>query len=359
LYDEHKKLGARIVAFAGYEMPIQYQGITQEHHAVRKAVGIFDVSHMGVLVLSGEHSADVMDYLVTSDAKALADKQAGYTCICNEQGGILDDVLVYRHDAKRWMVVCNASNHDKIAKHLAKASDQHCDFEDQTLSTALIAVQGPRAFDVLSRFAGDGPKCGDLTPYFFGSFDLQGVPCTVARMGYTGEDGVEIQCANEHAVRLWTLLLEHGAASGLAPAGLGCRDTLRLESRLSLYGNDIDESTNPLEAGLAWLVKLDTGDFIGREALRTIKAQGLQRKLVGFEMLGRGIARHGYPLLSLDGQVVGQCTSGGPSPTLGKNIGLGYLPKDMTKIGTRFLVDCRGKHIEAVTVKTPFYKRTT
>jgi aminomethyltransferase len=359
LYDEHKKLGARIVPFAGYEMPIQYEGISQEHHAVRKAVGMFDVSHMGELVLSGEHSGAVVNYLITSDATKLVDGQAMYTCACNERGTILDDLLVYRHNQDRWMVVCNASNHDKIAAHFAKAADHHCDFEDQTLSTALVAVQGPKAFEVLARFGGDGPKCADLGSFFFGQFDLQGVPCTVARTGYTGEDGVEIFCANEHAVRLWTLLLEHGQASGLKPAGLGCRDTLRLEARLSLYGNDIDETTNPLEAGLAWIVKLEADDFIGRSALMEIKAKGLTRKIAGFEMVGRGIARHGYPLLDLEGSPVGVCTSGSPSPTLGKNIGLGFLPKDMTKTGTRFLVDCRGKHIEAVVVKTPFYKRAS
>jgi len=359
LYDEHKKLKARIVPFAGYEMPVQYEGISQEHKAVRNDVGIFDVSHMGELMLTGEFSGAVVDYLITSDATKLVDGQAMYTCACNERGTILDDLLVYRHAAEKWMIVCNASNHDKIAAHVAKAAENHCEFEDQTLATALIAVQGPKAFDVLSRFGGDGPKCAELGSFHLGQFDLQGVPCTVARTGYTGEDGVEVFCANEHAVKLWTLLLEHGQASGLKPAGLGCRDTLRLEARLSLYGNDIDETTNPIEAGLSWIVKLDAGDFIGRNALLEVKKQGLSRKIVGFEMVGRGIARHGYPLLDLDGNSVGSCTSGSPSPTLGKNIGLGFLPKSMTKVGTRFLVDCRGKHVEAVVVKTPFYKRAS
>lgn len=359
LYDEHKKLGARIVPFAGYEMPIQYEGLTQEHHAVRNAVGIFDVSHMGELLLTGEYSGAVVNYLITSDATKLVDGQAMYTCACNERGTILDDLLVYRHAQDRWMVVCNASNHDKIAAHFAKACENHCTFEDQTLDTALVAVQGPKAFDVLARFGGDGPKCADLGSFHLGNFDMQGIPCTVARTGYTGEDGVEIFCANEHAVKLWTLLLEHGQAFGLKPAGLGCRDTLRLEARLSLYGNDIDETTNPLEAGLGWIVKLDGDDFIGRNALIEIKQQGLPRKIAGFEMVGRGIARHGYPLLDLEGNPVGVCTSGSPSPTLGKNIGLGFLPAPMTKIGTRFKVDCRGKHIEAVVTKTPFYKRAS
>ena len=357
LYEEHKKLKARIVPFAGYEMPVQYEGISQEHNAVRNAVGIFDVSHMGELLLTGEFSGAVVDYLIVSDATKLVDGQAMYTCACNERGTILDDLLVYRHAADKWMIVCNAANHDKIATHVGKAAENHCEFEDQTLDTALIAVQGPKAFEVLGRFGGEGPKCAELGSFHLGQFDLEGIPCTVARTGYTGEDGVEIFCANEHAVKLWTLLLQHGQASGLAPAGLGCRDTLRLEARLSLYGNDIDETTNPLEAGLKWIVKLDAGDFIGKSALLDIKKQGLTRKIAGFEMVGRGIARHGYPLLDLDGNPVGTCTSGSPSPTLGKNIGLGFLPKAMAKVGTRFLVDCRGKHIEAVVVKTPFYKR--
>ena len=357
LFEEHQKLGARIVPFAGYEMPIQYKGISDEHHAVRNAVGIFDVSHMGELILSGEHSAAVVDYLVTSDATKLMDGQAMYTCACNEGGTILDDLLVYRHTQDRWLVVCNASNHDKIAAHCAKAADHHCEFEDQTVSTALIAVQGPKAFEVLAAIGPDGARCSELGSFHFGAFELAGVKCTVARTGYTGEDGVEVFCPNDGAVPVWRALLEHGAKVGLKPAGLGCRDTLRLEARLSLYGNDIDETTNPIEAGLKWIVKLDRGDFLGRDALLAVEQKGLSRKIVGFEMVGRGIARHGYPLLDMHGEPVGTCTSGSPSPTLGKNIGLGYLPKSMTKVGTPFKVDCRGKAIDAVVVKTPFYKR--
>lgn len=368
LFEEHKKLGARIIPFAGYEMPIQYEGLTQEHHAVRNAVGIFDVSHMAELMLTGEGAGSIVDYIITSDATKLVDGQAMYTCACNDRGTILDDLLVYRFTQDRWMVVCNAANHAKIAAHIvrmveARAVESEVPgnvvFEDQTLDTALVAVQGPKAFDVLSRFGGDGPACADLGFFRLGSFNLEGIPCTVARTGYTGEDGVEVFCPNEHAVNLWTLLLEHGRDLGLKPAGLGCRDTLRLEARLSLYGNDIDETTNPLEAGLGWTVKLDAGDFLGRDALIAIKQQGLPRKLVGFEMVGRGIARQGYALLDANGSTVGACTSGSPSPTLGKNIGLGYLPAAMTKTGTRFTVDCRGKHVEAVVVKTPFYKRST
>lgn len=343
--------------FAGYEMPVQYAGITEEHRAVRQAVGIFDVSHMGELLLSGPHSAAVVNYLITSDASKLVDGQAVYTCACNERGLMLDDLIVYRHNAERWMIVCNASNHDKIATHFREAAQHHCDFADETLDTALVAVQGPKAVEVVGRLGGEAGSVAQLGFFHFGAFDLGGLRCVVARTGYTGEDGVEIFCRNEDAVRLWRGLLEHGKDVGIQPAGLGARDTLRLEARLSLYGNDIDETTNPLEAGLGWIVKFDKGEFIGRKALLEIKEKGLARKLVGFEMTGRGIARHGYPLLNMQGEPVGVCTSGAPSPTLGKNIGLGYLPTDMTRVGTPFKVDCRGKAVDAVVVKVPFYKR--
>jgi len=344
-------------------MPIQYEGLSQEHHAVRQAAGIFDVSHMGELFLTGSSASSAIDYIVTSDTTKLVDGQAMYTCACNTLGTILDDLLIYRFTEDRWMIVCNASNHQKIADHVQQTIASHsptdCTYTDKTFDTALVAVQGPKAFEVLSRFENDGPRVSELGSFRLESFNLQGIPCTIARTGYTGEDGVEVFCPNEYAATLWSLLLAHGRDLGLKPAGLGCRDTLRLEARFSLYGNDIDETTNPLEAGLGWIVKLDTGDFIGRDALIKIKQEGLQRKHVGFEMVGRGIARHGYPLLDLDGAPVGICTSGSPSPTLGKNIGLGYLPASMTKVGTRFKVDCRGKQIEAVVVKTPFYKRST
>jgi aminomethyltransferase len=358
LYAEHVRLGARIVPFAGYEMPVQYKGISEEHQAVRTAVGVFDVSHMGELILTGEHAGAVVDYLITSDASKLLDGQAMYTCACNERGTILDDLLVYRYNAQHWMVVCNASNHAKMSEHFRKAAENHCEFRDETFETALLAVQGPKAFELLARLGDDGPQCVKLGSFHLGKFKLAGVSCTVARTGYTGEDGVEIFCKNADAVALWSALFKHGEGLGLAAAGLGCRDTLRLEARLSLYGNDIDETTNPLEAGLAWIVKLDKRDFVGKQALVDIKAKGLSRKIAGFEMKGRGIARHGYPLLDKQGKVVGVCTSGSPSPTLGKSIGLGYLPSEMCAIGTEFQVDCRGKAISAVVVKVPFYKRS-
>ncbi len=359
LYAEHLALGARIVPFAGWQMPVQYTGIVDEHNAVRRAAGIFDASHMGELVLRGEYAAQVVDYLVTNDAKKLADGQAMYTCACNERGTILDDLIVYRRTSDDWLVVVNASNVDKIRAAFARVAAEHCDFDDQSASTALMPLQGPRAFDILALLGRDGEELARLRPFCLRDAELAGVRCTVARTGYTGEDGVEIFCPWEDAPRVWRALLEAGSPLGLKPAGLGARDTLRLEARLALYGNDIDETTNPLEAGLGWVVKLDKGDFVGGAALAELKARPLARRLVGFEMVGRGVARHGYVLRSMDEREVGVCTSGSPAPTVGKNIGLGYVPTAMSPVGTRLLVDCRGKNVEAVVVTTPFYKRAS
>jgi aminomethyltransferase len=357
LYAEHVALGGRLVPFAGWEMPVQYTGIVDEHQAVRTAAGLFDVSHMGELRLRGEYAAHVVDYLVTNDAKKLVDGQAMYTCACNERGTILDDLIVYRRSQDDWLVVCNASNRDKMSAHFARAATDHCSFEDQSDATALIALQGPRAFEVLAKLGDDASALSSLKSFHFRDATVAGVRCTPARTGYTGEDGVEVFCAWDDAPALWRAIVEAGRPLGLKAAGLGARDTLRLEARLSLYGNDIDETTNPLEAGLGWVVKVEKGDFIGRAALMEIKARPFPRKLVGFEMTGRGVARHGYPLRDTSGSAVGVCTSGSPAPTVGKSIGLGYLPTAMTEVGTPFFVDCRGKNVEAVVAKTPFYKR--
>jgi len=353
LYEEHKKAGARMVPFAGFEMPIQYTGIVDEHTAVRTACGVFDVSHMGELEMTGEYAAQVVNYLITNDASKLVDGQALYTCACNERGTILDDLIVYRAAQDRWLIVCNASNHEKMAGVFRRAAENHCEFRDVSDETALIAVQGPKAFDVLGKLGADAAKLSELKSFHFRDAVVANVRCTAARTGYTGEDGVEIFCAWNDAPQLWRALVDAGAK----PAGLGARDTLRLEARLSLYGNDIDETTNPIEAGLSWVVKMNKGDFVGRAALEKIKAEPLPRKMIGFEMIGRGIARHGYPLRDEVGAEIGICTSGGPCPTVGKNLGLGYLQTAKTEIGTHFMVDCRGKNIEAVVVPTPFYKR--
>jgi len=353
LYEEHVKAGGRMVPFAGFVMPIQYTGITDEHTAVRTAAGVFDVSHMGELEMSGEYAGQVVNYLITNDASKLVDGQALYTCACNERGTILDDLIVYRAAQDRWLIVCNASNHDKMAAVFRKAAENHCDFRDVSDETALVALQGPKAFDVLGKLGADAAKLSELKSFHFRDAIIANVKCTAARTGYTGEDGVEIFCPWNDAPQLWRGIVDAGAK----PCGLGARDTLRLEARLSLYGNDIDETTNPIEAGLGWVVKLAKGDFVGRAALEKIKAEPLARKMVGFEMVGKGIARHGYPLRDDAGAEIGICTSGSPGPTVGKSIGLGYLQTSKTEVGTRFFVDCRGKNVEAVVVSTPFYKR--
>jgi aminomethyltransferase len=358
LHDDHVALGARIVPFAGWLMPVQYKGISAEHQAVRERAGLFDVCHMGELVLGGPDAAKVVDRLVTNDLSKIADGQAMYTCCCNEGGTILDDLIIYKRAANDVLVVCNASNRQKISAHFRAAAQGHCEFADVSDKTALLALQGPKALEVL---AAAEPKLSGLAQklgrFRLGSFEVSGRRVTIARTGYTGEDGVELFCAWTEAPALWRALLEAGKAFGIEPVGLGARDTLRLEARLSLYGNDIDETTNPLEAGLGWTVKLDKPGFAGKAALEKVKRDGTRRRLVGFEMTGRGIARHGYPLLDPAGKPIGVCTSGAPSPTLGKNIGLGYVPEALSAIGSEFLVDCRGKQVGAKVVKTPFYAR--
>jgi aminomethyltransferase len=355
LAEEHVALGARMVPFAGYRMPVQYEGIKAEHEAVRTRAGLFDVSHMGELLLEGPGAIATADYLVTNDVTRLTDGQALYTLCCDERGAILDDLIVYRQGPERVLIVCNAGNHAKIAPHVAEVAEGRCRFTDLSEDTALLALQGPKAAAILASMPGGEPAT-QLASFHLGSFEVAGVACTVARTGYTGEDGFELFCPSEHAVTLWRAILETGRPFGLAPAGLGCRDTLRLEAKLPLYGNDIDETTGAFEAGLGWVVKLDAGDFLGKGALAEQKARGVARKLVGIEMTGKGIARHGHPVVH-GGRTVGVVTSGSPGPTVNKNIGLAYVPTELAAIGTQLGVEIRGKVIDAVVVKTPFYKR--
>ncbi len=357
LYEVHRKLGARLVPYAGWEMPVQYSGVKAEHTAVRTAVGLFDVSHMGELFVRGAGALQAVNALITNDLERAETGQAVYTCCCNEQGNILDDLIVYRLADEEILVVCNAANLDKIREHFS-SSIRGPRVEDESAETALIAVQGPQALQLVQQTL-SSPIPGELRAFRIADVPFRQHRVRVARTGYTGEEGVELFCDNDVASALYLALLEDGAPVGALPVGLAARDTLRLEARLALYGNDISESTNPIEAGLAWTVKFKKSNFVGKSALEAVKQQGPERQLVGFEMVGRGIARQGYPLLDLEGKSVGECTSGAPSPTLGKNIGLGYLPSSMSAIGTEFLVDCRGKQINARVVQTPFYKRAS
>lgn len=356
LHAEHVALGGRIVPFAGFEMPVQYAGVVKEHHAVRQAAGLFDVSHMGELRLSGPDALKVADSVVTNHLGDLEVGRAKYTAACNEAGTILDDLIVYRTGEEDVLVVVNASNLAKMAPHFAAHAKGRCDFADQSAATALMALQGPAAV-AIAREAGAPDEMLALKPFGLATVELAGVKVTAARTGYTGEDGFELFCANRDAVTLWRRLLTVGEAFGIAPAGLGARDTLRLEACLCLYGNDIDETTNPIEAGLGWVVKLDRNDFVGRNRLRDIVANGPTRKLVGIEMVGRGIARHGYPIVDSAGAVLGEVTSGSPGPTLGKNVALGYVPVECSAVGNKLGIEIRNKVVDAVVVDTPFYKR--
>ncbi len=359
LHHEHKDRGGKMVPFAGYEMPVQFAGIKAEHNAVRTAAGLFDVSHMGEIWLEGPDALSYAHHLVTNDIDGLEDGQVAYTPMCLPAGGIVDDLLVYRFSADRVLLVVNAANHDKDLAHVQENASGDVKVTDRSYETGQIALQGPAAVEILSRIT-DGAYV-DL-PYFrFLESEVVGRPCLVSRTGYTGEDGYEIYCDNEHMVPVFQALMEAGEPLGLVPVGLGARDTLRLEAKLCLYGNDIDETTTPLEAGLSWTVKLEAGDFIGREALLKQKAEKVKRRIVGFEMVDRAIARHGYPVVPdgapADAEPVSTIASGAPSPTLGKNIGLVYLPKKGFKVGAHFGVVVRGKVVRAKIIKTPFYKR--
>jgi aminomethyltransferase len=345
-----------MVPFAGWEMPVQYRGVTQEHHAVRNAVGLFDVSHMGELYFEGEAAAACLDSLVTNATGKLAVGRALYTVACNSLGTILDDLIIYRLEAARYLVVCNADNLAKMSAHFAEHTHGRCSFHDRSAQTALLALQGPRAVDVIGKLDG-GDALAALPRFGIVSTRLAGIEITAARTGYTGEDGFELFCASAAAVELWRAVSAAGAQFGLEPIGLGARDTLRLEARLSLYGHEIDETTDPIEAGLSWVVKFDKGEFLGRAALLERKAKPATRKLVGFEMIGRGIARQGYGILDRGGALVGVVTSGAPGLSIGKNIGLGYVPVESSAIGSRIDIDIRGKAIEAAVCATPFYKR--
>ena len=354
-YDIHKALGARIVPFAGYEMPVQYPtGIVAEHKAVREQCGLFDVSHMGEFVIRGERMVEFVSYVTSNEVAALADGQVHYSTILFENGTIVDDCLVYKF-ADRIVMVVNASNREKdyahIAQHAERFGVQMADISDEI---ALLALQGPIAEQILQPFVDV-----DLSkiPYYWHSWGhVAGMHSLISRTGYTGEDGFELYFDPRFAEPIWNLLVGTGRVT---PAGLGARDTLRLEMGMALYGNDIDDTVTPLEANLGWLTKLKKGEFVGREALLKQKEQGIPRKLVAFTVDdGRSIARHGHPVI-YDGKPSGEVRSGTMSPSIGIPIGTAYLPSEGAKEGSKFLIDIRGRQVPATVVKTPFYKNAT
>ncbi len=355
LYEEHLALGARMVEFGGWDMPVQYSGILEEHRAVRTRAGLFDVSHMGEFNVQGKDALAFLQHLVPNDVSKLALNQALYTQLCQPDGGTIDDLIIYHLDENRYMMVVNAANIDKDFEWTRQQTTGF-DVALTNISdeTALVALQGPEAQAILQPLT--PVDLSSVAYYHCAPGAVDGIECLISRTGYTGEDGFELYCAPGDVVSLWRKLLAAGKERGLLPAGLGARDTLRLEAGYCLYGHELDETTNPLEAGLGWTVKLAKGDFLGHDALATIKQEGLKRKLMGIEMVERGVARGGYALYDGD-RCIGILTSGAPSPVLSKNIGMGYVEIADAVPGKTIQVDIRGKHAEARIVALPFYKR--
>jgi aminomethyltransferase len=351
LNETEKELGGKMVDFGGWELPVQYSGILDEHEAVRTAAGVFDVSHMGEVTVRGPQALELLQRTTCNDVAKLEDGRAHYNGLLYPNGGFVDDILIYQNAPDDFFVVVNASNTDKDFEWLQQAASG-LDVEVRNVSGdyAQLAVQGPDAERILQTMT--DLRLADIKYYRFAHGTVDGVPALVSRTGYTGEDGFEVYLAPQHAPALMRKLVN----AGVKPCGLGARDTLRLEAKMALYGNDIDHTTTPIEADLAWIVKLDKGEFAGRDVLQREKAEGPRRKLVGFEMVDRGIARHGYPVVS-GSEEIGVVTSGTHSPTLKKAIGLAYLPLDKSAQGSEFSVLIRGKETRARVVPTPFYKR--
>ncbi len=355
-------MGAKMVPFAGFDMPVQYSGIIEEHMAVRTAAGLFDVSHMGEVLAKGPHAFAFVQNLVTNDASRLYDGRAMYSAMCTPDGGIVDDLLVYRLNEQGYMLVINASNIEGDFDWMQKNNPMGADLSNISDMVALLAIQGPKAMKIVQSLVHD-IRLDEIKYYHFvqmkpGSF-LGCEHAILSHTGYTGEPGLEIYCDTDRAVDVCTALFEAGASEGLKPVGLGARDTLRLEAGYSLYGNDITLETNPLEAGLGWIIKLDKGEFIGREKLKAIKETGTHRRLVGFVMEGRGIARHGHKIVDVEGSEIGEVTSGSPSPVLGVGVGLGYVKNDpaFTTPGKKLFIQVRNRRLEAIVAKPPFHKR--
>jgi aminomethyltransferase len=354
LHEEHVRLGARMAPFAGWEMPIQYQGVMAEHAAVRNAAGLFDVSHMGEVEISGPQAEAFLDRLTPNAVSRLATGQAHYTALLTPEGTFIDDLLIYRLASGRFLLVVNAANAGKDLEWIQEQADDEVEVLDVSHRYALLALQGPRAAAILGRAL--ERDVATLRSFHFTVDALPAGQCLVSRTGYTGEDGFEIYLPPEEAPAMWRKILAAGQQDGVVPVGLGARDTLRLEAALPLYGQDIDADHTPLAAGVKFIVKMDKGDFIGRDALVRQQQEGLQERLTGFAITGRGIARHGH-LVSVAGKVVGPVTSGTHSPTMKRAIGMAYLPMEHREKGTRVTVEIRGKEVEAEVVPLPFYRR--
>jgi aminomethyltransferase len=356
LFQLYSRYGAKVIDFHGWMLPVHFSGLMKEHEAVRRDAGLFDVSHMGEIALTGPRALDFVQWLTVNDASLLEDGQVQYSAMCFDDGGIVDDLTVYRHDADRFLLCVNASNREKNLDWIQKHRPEGVEVRDVSDEIALLALQGPKAEFILGQLT--DVSLASLGYYRFASCTLGGAEVTVSRTGYTGEDGFEIFLSPDRAAEIWQKIMACGEPAGLLAAGLGARDTLRLEMKYALYGNDIDATTDPLEAGLGWITKLDKGDFLGREAIVRRSGEGPARKLVAMEIKGKGIARQGYDILA-GGAAVGAVTSGTFSPSLKKAISMGYVPAELSRAGTRVSVRIRAAEVEAEIVKPPFYREGT
>ncbi len=354
LSQKHIDLGAKMVEFAGYAMPVQYTGVNEEHEIVRNGVGVFDVSHMGEFILRGEGAIDLIQKISSNDAEKLFDGKAQYACIPNETGGIVDDFLTYRISKNEYLLVVNASNIEKDWNWLVKNNTFDCEMENISEQTSLLAVQGPKAAEAIQALT---DRDLDSMPYYtHQTCTFAGIEnVLVSTTGYTGSGGFEIYFPNEAANQIWEAIFTSGKSCGIKPIGLAARDTLRLEMGFCLYGNDIDDNTSPLEAGLGWVTKF-TKPFTNSNRLLAEKENGIKNRLVGFELLERGIPRHGYSIVDVNGNEIGKVTSGTMGPSVKKAIGLGYVPNSLSAIGTEILIQVRNKQLKAKVVKLPFYK---
>lgn len=352
LAEKHVSLGAKMVPFAGFNMPVQYEGINAEHATVRNDVGVFDVSHMGEFILKGEGALDLIQRVTSNDASKLIDGKVQYSCLPNQQGGIVDDLLVYRIDDKTYLLVVNASNIEKDLQWIQDFNHSGVDIKDISERTSLLAVQGPKATAVLQKLT--EVDLASMEYYSFKKGAFAGVEnVLISATGYTGAGGYELYFDNEYAEQIWDAIFEAGKDSNIKPIGLGARDTLRLEKGFCLYGNDIDDTTSPLEAGLGWITKFSK-TFTNSENLEAQKKAGIKKRLVGFEMVDRGIPRHDYPITNPAGEVIGRVTSGTQSPTLQKAIGMGYVDVEYAQPGTEIAIAIRNTNVRARVVKVPF-----
>ncbi|UOB17010.1 glycine cleavage system aminomethyltransferase GcvT [Abyssalbus ytuae] len=356
LNDTHIQSGAKMVSFAGYNMPVQYEGVNIEHETVRKGVGVFDVSHMGEFLIEGENALELIQRVTSNDASKLTIGRAQYSCLPNEEGGIVDDLIVYRIKENTYLLVVNASNIEKDWEWISKYN-QGIGAQMRNLSDdyALLAIQGPKAVEAMQQLT--SVDLSAIKYYHFEVADFAGIPhVIISATGYTGSGGFEIYCKNSEVKQIWDKVFEAGQPYGIKPIGLAARDTLRLEMGYCLYGNDIDDTTSPIEAGLGWITKF-TKDFVNAETLKKEKEQGPERKLVGFELLERGIPRQGYDIVDNNGKKIGNVTSGTMSPSLNKGIGLGYVPPVFAEEGSIVNIQIRKNAVQAKVVKLPFYKK--